>query len=141
MFMREINSNSTPTHTLRGFFEQWYFGERAWEGIRVADKEKLEYPRFVGEAFGLSLGNTGFYGINCQPLFYDEKSFLYNGVIITHSKRREFFGRVKSKRPKIKVATEMPETIVTLLAEKQEAILELAKRLHLPLEQAVLTTP
>ena len=114
--MREISSVVAPAHPIRGFVEQWYFGGREWEGIRVEDKDKLEYPRLVGEARGLPLGNTGFYGINCQNKFYDEKSFLFRGIIITYSKRREFFGRIKSKRPEIKVATEMPEIIVTLLS-------------------------
>jgi len=120
---------------IAGYVEQWYSGGSHWEGIRV-DEEKITYARLVGGGQGLALGNVGFYGIGLQDKFYDEKSFLVNGVVLTHCARRENFGR-KESLPKMKVSERMPEHILSILGEEREKVLETAKLLRLPLEEVV----
>lgn len=121
-----------------GFVEQWYVGGSESQGIKVEDKDKLMYSELVGRGQGVPLGNIGFYGMVAQDKFYDETSFLINGTIITSSKRREYFGRKESDLPKIKVAENMPEQILTILAETQDKVLATARMLKLPLEERLL---
>ena len=122
-----------------GFLEQWYFGEGfEWEGIRVKNEKKLIYAEMVSDGQGLYLGPNGFYGINVQDKFYDERSFLVNGAILTASKRRENFGRNKAASQKIKVGEQIPEKMISILAESKKRVLETAGLLKLPLESEIL---
>ncbi|SRR3989344_3763424 len=118
-----------------GFVEQWYVGNSNWQGIRVGNKDKLDYVMFIGQIKGFPLNNASFYGFTAQDKFYDESSFLVNGTIITTSKRREYFGRKESELCKIKVGETIPEQILTILAETQERVLATARMFNLPLEE------
>ena len=120
-----------------GFFEQWYIGNLKWQGIKLEDESKLTYGRLVSEGQGIPLGKVGFYGMVAQNKFYDESSFLVNGVIITDSKRREYFGKNKSGSLRIKVSENMPERMFTILGETQEIVLETAKMFKLTLEKTL----
>ncbi|MBT4135812.1 hypothetical protein HOD75_04740 [archaeon] len=125
------------TEDSAGYIEQWYLGDSDWEGIRVEDENPLTYAKLVGGGQGLPLGNRGFFGIIEQDKFYDERSFLVNGILLIHSNRRENFGRKKSDLPEVKVGKNMPQQILSIIGETQEKVLETAKMLKLPLEEYV----
>ena len=90
-------------------------------GIRVYDEKALKYAEAVANGQGLDLGPRGFYGFTCQEMFYDDRSFLVNGSILTSSTRREYFGRKTVSAvglPRIRVDESLPKRIVSIMAEK-----------------------
>ena len=134
-----IISKAIPKLESIGYFEQWYSGSSMkWHDmIKVEDEGRLFYAMLVGSQ-GVNLGKVGFYGMINQDKFYDEKSFLINGLILTYSKKREYLGGEKSSS-KIRIGKGMPEQMVGILGESKEKILETAKLLKLPLEEEVAT--
>lgn len=126
------------TRDVLGYSESWYSGGHfGFPGIKIDDKDKLEYAHIVAKGQGLYLGEMGFSGIVKHGLFYDEQSFLVNGVVLTNSLRREYFRKGKPEISDLKVSREMPKQIITLLSEKSERILETAEMLKLPLQELV----
>tara|TARA_Y100000310_G_scaffold163491_1_gene163287 strand:- start:1445 stop:1921 length:477 start_codon:yes stop_codon:yes gene_type:complete len=132
--VKEFGSGST-------YFEQWFFADSpSWKGVRVKDKKILEYAGTVSRGQGVNLGNYYFLGMILQDKMYQNRSALVNGVIITQSLRRKYFEKSRSlirreseKIQKIRVGENMPEIILTMLAETEGKIQETARILKLPL--------
>lgn len=112
--------------------EEWYssdneqFGRR---GVYVGDQEVLRYAEVVASGLGIHLRGFQNYGWALEEKFYDHHSYLLNGVIITAGKRREYFGGGN----KIKVSDSMPESILKIISESKERLLDTANSLKLPI--------
>jgi hypothetical protein len=140
--VRVVPEWANKERNVQGYIEQWYVGESSWQGIKVEDPRKLEYPMLIGELQGIPLNNSPIFGINCEDKFYDTRSYLLNGTVLTYGARREEFGRPKPGKKgepsmKLQISERMPLIIVRIISKTKESIIETASKLHLPLEEEV----
>lgn len=123
-----------------GYIQIWYAGGSPnFKGIQISNEKtnKLEYIQFLGGVQGIQLGDKPFYGMACQEKFYDGLSYLLEGVLMTYSERRKFFGEEKpdSKFSRFRVSEAMPEQIVSFVSDDKNALISLASGLKFPLEE------
>jgi len=134
--LREEDYEVGDSGRIMGFFERWYSGglERH-NGIKLGTG-KLELSGLILSGSGVPLSPVLTYGIALQDTMYRNKSALVSGAVVTHSERREFLPKPKKilkvvpKLSPIRVSENMPEYMLTIIAEKSDIILDIAKQLR-----------
>jgi hypothetical protein len=122
-----------------GYVENWYTGGKErypdYPGINVEDAEVLEYARIVSCGQGIFLGNSVAWGIIAENKFYDIRSFLVNGVVVSNLIRKEEFGKEGSG---IRVSDSMPSALIRIISERSQRLIETARLLKLPVDKVEL---
>ncbi len=122
---------------ITGYLGQWYSGKDRFRGVRV-ESDKIFVAKLNSVVHGVSIRAKALLGINMHEKFYDSSCFLFNGSLGMYFVRKENFGdKSTAHLEPIKVSESMPLLILSILAEKEEKVIETARKLGLPLEAVV----
>ena len=127
-FTAELSTDKTEDYELSGVYAEWYESNEGCQpyGMRVdrhSDKiQGIQLAEMHARQEGVALGRVSVIERSGWGVLYGKQSFLTNGAIVTSYLRKE------------PASPDMPERVMTIVAETERALLATAALIGLPLE-------